>query len=116
MRHLRKSHDPWFDAIETDINFKRSHVTGRHLIRGTPVVIASAFTPAELAAQRALKLSDPRERNREWWGKVAQKIPLAGRLIAHCTVNYWVCHFLLDEADIVGRLTCYLGSIGSCRG
>ncbi|KAF8330366.1 Alpha/Beta hydrolase protein [Cantharellus anzutake] len=77
-----------------------SNVTGNHIAFGTIVHLDSAFTKGEIAKQRAERLAQYGEVARELKGKILQKIPIIGRLIAHCTVHYW------DQLDRVAVGKC----------
>ncbi|KAF8323587.1 Alpha/Beta hydrolase protein [Cantharellus anzutake] len=77
-----------------------SNVAGNHITYGTTVHLDSAFSKEEIAKQRAEHLAQPGEAKRELIGVFLQKIPLIGRLIAHCTIYYW------DQLDRVAIGEC----------
>jgi hypothetical protein len=77
-----------------------NNVSGHHMLYGSPVSIKSKFTADQIAQMRAEHLAIPGEARREQIGVFLQKIPLIGRVIAHCTIFYW------DQLDRIGIGKC----------
>lgn len=61
------------------------------MLYGSPVSIKSKFTADQIAQMRAEHLAIPGEARREQIGVFLQKIPLIGRVIAHCTSKCSCC-------------------------
>ena len=87
--NLSQTNPAGFAHLGAELKLKdypqESIVTGNLFSNHTEVEISSAFSPAQVLADRAGVLATPGEREREQLGICAESIPLIGRLIAHDT-------------------------------
>jgi len=87
------------EIIFSDDSLK-CQVAGNHVSYGTNVHITSRFTKEQIAVHRTDHYVQPGEKRRESIGILLQKIPIIGRLIAHCAIYYW------DQLDRVTLEQC----------